>query len=173
MQPPPFGWPVRLSALLNNKFPDAWAYTGSFAMYCHAELMNRNCRTPQDIDIIVKKSVIKIHGFSASSAFQLMCDIAEDFNCKYPMGNFGSTHGRLVNCAIEQSQTPVDIDVGTESSSYGLIDQNTMIYSRQAVPWRIMTAGKLLSSKEASTKTEGTKEQDIETLKSFLALTII
>lgn len=186
MGPPHYGWPIGLSTYLHVKYGGQWAYSGSFAMYCHADALGLNCRQPDDIDILMSSTytppapsddpeVVVIDRKPAwNNIFALVSDLMGDFQGEpSAMANMRAKDAEVRNCQIRAGGNPVKIDIGTSSAKFGSVADDTVLYTNQSISWRILKVSKLIETKESAYAMLKTQKHadDIAVLKTFLERT--
>lgn len=163
MKSPEYGWLTGLTVHLNNKFPNKWAYSGSFAMYCIAASKEIECREPNDIDIVT--SDLCGLWYNVRSELQSECG--------------GPPGVKTKNCKIKGaklyvdgiSEKVVDIDVLAEGGKFGSLS-DVVIFHQQTIILRVMSIKSLIASKMAIIKDDddddGKAARDVEFMNKLL-----
>ncbi len=173
MGPPHYGWPVGLSTYLHVKYGGKWAYSGSFAMYCHADALGLDCREPDDIDILIKGATTMMN-FTMSNVCALAYDLQQDFRGSPASApNMVATKATINNCVFRAGTAGVKIDLGSSSAQFGDVDNDTVSYDNQSISWKILKVGKLIETKKRALSMGGSDKHtaDLVTLKAFLERT--
>lgn len=139
MKAPKYGWLTGLTDYMNREFPEKWAYTGSFAMYCHASARNTECREPGDIDIVVPK----------------VSDVWFKLRAALDGKQSGPPGMATQKAAIEGAKLYVDgtdlatvkIDVLAAGGKFGKLD-DVIIYHQQTTILRVLSLTALLRTKQ-------------------------
>lgn len=169
--PPVFGWPTQLTTFLNQNYNGKWAYSGSFAMYCHADRLDQECRQPNDIDILIdgQRPAVGFPDIIATNVCHLSSDLSDGVFNGTTIGHvgFNAVEAVVDNCLIGQHR--VKIDLGKPSDRFGRLG-GAMNYNSQAGPCRIMTIHQLIAAKDDPGATDEKHQRDLRTLRLWLGL---
>ncbi len=170
LAPPAFGWPTQLTTFLNQNYNENWAYSGSFAMYCHADRLSKDCREPEDIDILIdgeSRMGGLLQHVSVNNVFHLaskLCDEPFDGTASESFAAH-DTKATVDNCLIGEHR--VKIDMANPSDRFGQLDTDTMSYEGQAGQCRIITIDQLIACKEQADALDEKHRQDLITLRRW------
>lgn len=167
---PTFGWPTRLTELLNEQYGEKWAYTGSFAMFCHAKKAGKECRQPGDIDVLIPSGgqpfkVGMIEG--VQTHVNILCGKLKKapFNGN---GKSGSASAEIKDVFISPSGR-AKVDIGQSSTEYGDVTKDVEEYEHAGIKHRIIKKNKLigaLTNRQKLVRTDKAAE-DIAKLESL------
>ncbi len=165
MKAPHYGWLTGLTNFMNEKFPKQWAYTGSFAMYCHAAAREIACREPRDIDILTSQ---------VSPVWGELTEVLDGYLSNPPFAH--ASRARVEDARLHiNGITPVrvNIDLLSDEAHYG--DLKTVVkYHQGTTKLRVVPVATLIAAKAAIIKDEGFKaeheraRQDLEFLQKLL-----